>query len=119
MSVCSRIKAYSHDHEWIADLFSVIGVGLLFASIWVATEYHVQIFAWMGHNVVLRTPAVVGVALVDVLMIFGLLCVGSARCSEEDGCFGTFRGRRHGAGGIGTAFRNWIHHIENVGKTHR
>jgi len=119
MSVCSRVKDYSHNHEWVADLFSVLGVALLFASIWVAAKFQAEIFSWMAANVVLHAPAVVGAILADVLVIFGLLCVGTARCAEEGGCFSTFRGRRNGAGGIGAAFRNWVHHMENVGKTHR
>jgi hypothetical protein len=119
MSFCSRVKTYARAHEWIADTFSLLAVALLFASVWAAMAFHPAILAWMGQNVILHTPAVVGLIALDVLLIFGFICVGSARCPEDQGCFRTFRGRRHGSPGLGTALRNWIHHIENVGKSHR
>ena len=118
MSVCDNIKGVTRRHEWVADLFSVLAVVLLFASIWVVLEYNPIILAWISQNVLLHTPAVLGAAALDVLVIFGLLCVGATRC-EEGGCFRTFRGRRHGAGSIGKAFSSWLHHMEHVGRKHR
>ncbi len=119
MSVCAHVKSYARQHEWVSDLFSILAVALLFGSIWVATVYQPEILGWIGHNAVLHTPLVVAALIMDVGLIFACLCIGSARCPEDQGCFRTFRGRRHGAGGIGTLFRNWIHHIEQVGKSHR
>ena len=118
MSVCSEIKDYSRRHEWIADLFSVLAVLLLFATIWAVLEYHAAIFAWMTENMLLHLPLVIAAIALDIFLIFGFLCVGSTRC-EDEGCFRTFRGRRHGAGSIGKAFQSWLHHMENVNKKHR
>ena len=118
MSVCDNIKGVTQRHEWVADLFSILAVVLLFASIWAVLEYDGVILGWMKENVLLHTPLLVGAAALDVLMIFGLLCVGSTRC-EEGGCFRTFRGRRHGAGSIGKVFNSWLHHMEHVGRKHR
>lgn len=119
MSLCYRVKTYARAHEWIADTFSLLAVALLFGTVWAALEYYQAITVWISHNVVLHTPAVVGAIALDVFLIFGFICIGSARCPEGEGCFRTFRGRRHGSPGMGTALRNWIHHIENVGKSHR
>ncbi len=119
MSFCAHVKSYARHHEWVSDLFSALAVVLLFASIWVATQYQLPILSWIDRNAMLHAPALVGAVAIDAALIFGFLCVGSARCPEEGGCFRTFRGRRHGAGGVGTMFRNWIHHIERVGKSHR
>jgi len=119
MSVCTRVKSYAHQHEWVSDLFSVLAVVILFGSVWVAAAYQPEILGWIGRSTILHAPVFIGALVVDVGLIFACLCVGSARCPGEEGCFRTFRGRRHGAGGTGTLFRNWIHHIEQVGKSHR
>jgi len=118
MSVCSNIKDYSRHHEWIADLFSVLAVMLLFATIWGVLEYYRVIFSWMSLNMFLHLPLVVAGAALDVFLIFGFLCVGATRC-EGEGCFRTFRGRRHGAGSVGKMFQSWLHHMEFVGRKHR
>lgn len=118
MSVCTNIKNYSRRHEWIADVFSVLAVVVLFATIWVVLEYYSVIFSWMTENMFLHFPLVIAAIGLDVFVIFGFLCIGSTRC-ENDGCFRTFRGRRHGAGSMGKAFKSWLHHMEHVGKRHR
>ena len=121
MTVCAKLKNYSRHHERIADLFSLLAVVLLFGSIWIAIEYQPLAFEWIGQNAILHGSLVVAAIVVDVTLIFILLNLGSARFSEEsnDSCFHTFRGRRHGAGSLGSAFRNWIHHMEHVNKKHR
>ena len=118
MSVCANVKSYARRHEWIADLFSLLAVALLFASVWAILQYYGAILGWLRQDALLHTLALVAAVGLDVLLIFGLLCVGSARCGEE-GCFRTFRGRRHGAGSVGKAFTNWLHHMEHVGRRHR
>ena len=120
MSICTAVKDYTRRHHWLADFFSLLAVALLFASIWVLIDYHIPLLDWMHDNVILRTPLVVGAIALDVTLIFGLLCAGSQRCpAGSDDCFRTFRGRRHGGHSLYTAFTNWIHHIEHVGKRHR
>lgn len=118
MSLCDGVKSYSERHEWVSDLFSVLGVGVLFATIWFLTTYYTELLSWLDHNMLLHLPLLVGATVVDVFLIFGLICLGSTRC-EEGGCFRTFRGRRHGGPSIGSIFSSWLHHMENVGKKHR
>jgi hypothetical protein len=120
MSVCSAVKAYTRRHEWLADLLSMLALVVLFGSIWLLIDFHQPLLDWMQANVALRMPMLIVVLGLDVALIFGLLCAGSQRCPQgSDDCFRTFRGRRHGSESLYTAFTNWIHHIENVGKRHR
>lgn len=124
MTVCSRIKGYARSHERIADLSSLLAVALLFTTIWVFIDYQAQIFSWTHESVLLRGPAVILLLVLDVFLIFVLLNIGSTRLEgpgdhQQDRCFGTFRGRRHGGTNLGTALRNWVHHIEQVNKSHR
>jgi hypothetical protein len=119
MSVCKDIKTFSRTHETIADLFSLLAVILLFASIWATLEFHQPTLHWLSGNYALRLPLLLlGLAL-NAFAILALLAIGSARFGEQDErCFATFRGRRtqHGAKGM---FSNWVHHMEHVGKKHR
>jgi hypothetical protein len=119
MSVCKNVKTFSRTHERIADFFSLLAVALLFATIWAVTQYYQVVSVWLLHDILRHGAILVAVVVVDVLLIFALLTVGSARFGEDDErCFGTFAGRRNhtGAGGI---FSSWLSHLENVGKKHR
>jgi len=118
MSICSNIKDLSQRHGWLSDFFSVLAVVLLFASVGLALHFERAIMSWLSANWVLHVPLLVGALALDVLVIFGLLCAGTGRC-DEGACFRTFRGRRHGGPSIGSAFSNWIRHMEHVGKKHR
>ncbi len=121
MSVCTRIKGFARHHQRIVDLFPLLAVVLLFATIWIGIDYQIPLFDWIAENVILHGSAVVLGLIADVFLIILLLSIGSARFAEEEGegCFRTFRGRRHGGSSLGTAVRNWIDHIENVNKKHR
>ena len=121
MSVCGKIKGYTRDHHWIADFFSLLAVALLFGSIWVGIYYQQILFDWMRVNVILHGSAVMLAIVFDVFLIILLLSIGSSRFSEgdNDACFRTFRGRRHGGSSLGTVFKNWVDHIEHVNKKHR
>ena len=122
MGVCKNIQRFTRSHERIADLFSLLAVVVLFASIWVAIEYQSWIVGWMRANVVLHGSLVMLVVAADMALIFLLLSMGALRFAEADdeaGCFQTFRGRRHGGASLVTAFRNWVDHMEQVGKKHR
>lgn len=118
MSVCANVKVFARRHEWVADLFSLMAVALLFGSVWAILQYNELVLSWLQDNMVLHSAILVAALVLDVSVIFGLLCVGSTRC-EEGGCFRTFKGRRHGAGSIGKAFNSWLHHMEHVGRRHR
>lgn len=119
MLVCKDIKKFSRTHETIADLFSLLAVALLFASVWATLEYHQAVLQWLGGNYLTRGPLlVIGLAL-NAFAILSLLAVGSARFGEEDErCFGTFRGRRaqHGNKGM---FGAWMEHVDHIGRKHR
>lgn len=124
MTICSRIKGYARNHERIADLSSLLAVGLLFTTIWIFIDYQTSIFSWTRESLLLHGPAVILLLVLDVFLIFVLLNIGSTRLEgpgapQADRCFGTFRGRRHGGSNLGTALRNWVHHIEQVNKSHR
>jgi hypothetical protein len=119
MSFCSRIKWFARNHERVADFFSLLAVVIFFATIYAAIEYHNPLLSWMKTNVVLHVPVVVGAIALVVALIFFCLAVGSARFSEEEACFRTFRGRRHGGPSLGSVFHTWIDHMEHVNKKHR
>ena len=120
MTVCKDIKTFSRAHEHIADLFSVLALVLLFATVWAVLEYYQVILEWWRHSIGLNSAILVAALVADVFLILGLLAVGSARFGDDDErCFGTFRGRRSNRGEPFGAFRAWLHHMENVGKKHR
>ncbi|MCW8908704.1 MAG: cell division protein BolA [Sedimenticola sp.] len=124
MTICSHIKGFARNHERLADLSSLLAVALLFSSIWVVIDYQSSIFNWIDQSLLLHGPAVIMLLVLDVFLVIMLLNIGSTRlegpeAGHDDSCFGTFRGRRHGGFYLGTAFRNWVHHIEQVNKKHR
>lgn len=120
MTVCKEIKSFSRAHEHIADVFSVLALVLLFATVWAVLEYHQILLEWWYHSMVLNTAILVAALVLDVFLVLGFLAIGSARFGDDDErCFGTFRGRRSGGGKPFSAFRAWLHHMENVGKKHR
>ena len=119
MTVCREIKTFSRTHEHVADFFSLLAVALLFGSIWAFLAYYAQIMDWLYANPPLHGSILVAALVVDVLVVLGLLAVGSARFGGDDErCFGTFRGRRNSASPL-SAFGIWLRHLENVGKKHR
>jgi hypothetical protein len=118
MSVCKDLKSFSRTHELIADLFSLLAVTLLLASIWVTLEYHQPVLSWVEGNYLVRMPMLLFALALNGLSVLALLAVGSSRFGDDERCFGTFAGRRtrHGATGV---FNGWLQHMENVGKKHR
>ena len=121
MTVCSRIKGVTKGHEWIADLFSLIAVALLFGSIWAGIEYQRNLLEWISQNVILHGAAIAALVVADVFLIIVFLAIGSSRFGDtpDNRCFGTFRGRRRGGASLGSVFHSWLHHMENVNKKHR
>jgi hypothetical protein len=119
MGMCRSIRSFSGRHEWVGNAFSLLAVVLVFATIGASLHYYQPLAGWIAQSPVLHAVGVVAVLALDVLLILGLLAVGSARPGEEDErCFGTFRGRRGGGSPL-DAVRNWLLHMENVGKKHR
>jgi hypothetical protein len=119
MAVCENLKTFSRHHERVADFFSLLAVAVLFASIWASLEYYQTVMHWVQQNILLHGPLLIAGLLANAGLILALLAVGSARFGEDDErCFGTFRGRRSGGSPV-DAIRNWVLHIENVGKRHR
>lgn len=121
MPICAQLKGYVRSHEIVADLLSLLAVVLLFSSIWVIIDYQDNIIEWIQNNVIINGLSILAAIVLDVILIVMLLNLGSSRFSEtsEEGCFYTFRGRMHGGSSLGTAFRNWVKHIERVNKKHR
>ena len=120
VAVCKDIKTFSRTHERVADLFSLLAVALLFASVWATLEYHQAITDWLRHDTVVHGVLLVGALVLDVFLILGFLAVGSARFGgDNERCFGTFRGRRNHNGSPAGIVGVWISHMENVGKKHR
>lgn len=119
MGICRQMRVYSSHHEWVGNLFSLLAVVLIFGTVWGSLQYYQQLEAWIHQNVVLNTAILVAALVTDVLLILAFLAIGSSRAEEEDeSCFATFKGRRSGGSPI-SAFRSWLHHMENVGKKHR
>lgn len=119
MTICRDIKSFSRTHERIADFFSLLAVVVLMGSVWALLSYHQAVLDWLRTDVLIRTALVIGALVLDVLLILGLLALGSARFSDDnERCFGTFRGRRtrHGDRGM---LKSWIDHVENLSKKHR
>lgn len=119
MGICKDIKRFTRTNETIADLFSLLGAGLLFASVWATLEYHQVVMQWLAGGYLLRMPLLMFALGLNAFSILALLAMGSSRFGADDErCFGTFAGRRtrHGATGVITG---WIQHMENVGKKHR
>jgi len=121
MTVCNKIKGVTRSHEWIADLFSLLAVVMLFGTIWAGIEYQQRLLGWMSQNVILHGSSVIAAIVLDVFLIILFLNIGSSRFSDspEENCFGTFRGRRRGGTSLGKVFNSWLHHMENVNKKHR
>jgi hypothetical protein len=120
MSVCKDIKSFSRTHEHIADFFSLLAIALLFGSVWFTITYSRELADWLRHDMLVHAALLVAALVVDVLLILGLLAIGSSRFgSEDERCFGTFRGRRNYNGSPVGWFGTWVRHMESVGKKHR
>jgi len=119
MGICKKVRVYSSHHEWVGNSFSLIAVALLFGTVWATLQYYEDISGWLAIDALVHTSFLVAALAMDVLLILAMLALGSARAGEEDeSCFTTFRGRRGGGSPI-DAIRNWLLHMENVGKKHR
>lgn len=120
MSVCKNIKRFTRKHEWLADMFALLAVAILFGSLYAVLAYHSFILNWLSQDLILNTPLVLGSFVLEIVLIFFLLNFSTVTYSDEDaGCFHTFRGRMAGSGSLGMIFSGWLHHLEYLGKRHR
>jgi len=121
MSVCKNIKGFTRKHEWLADLFALMAVAILFASLYFVLAYHSPILNWLFQNILINTPLAIGTLFFEIVLIFFLLNISTVTYNEDEdvGCFHTFRGRNSGSGSLGKIFNGWLHHIEYLGKRHR
>ena len=95
MQVCYRLKGFCVTHEWAGSAAALAGVSLLLATIWVGIDYQTALRAWLARNLLVHGLTLGVVILADVLLIFGLLCLGFSECSESDrSCLHAYRGRR-------------------------
>ncbi len=119
MGMCRSIRTYSSRHEWVGNLFSLLGVALIFATVWASLHFYLDLMVWLRENPLLHSGMLVAGFVFDAALIMILLSIGSAREGEEEpSCFATFQGRRGGANPI-SAFSGWLQHMENVGRKHR
>jgi hypothetical protein len=118
MSICKDLKRFTRANETVADLFSLLAAGLLFASVWITLEYHQPVLNWLDGDYLVRMPLLLLALGLNGFTILALLAVGSSRFGDNERCFGTFAGRRtrHGDTGV---LNGWVRHMENVGKKHR
>lgn len=120
MSVCRNIKGFTRKHEWLADLFALLAVAILFGSLYTTLAYHSPIVNWLFQDFFIRAPILLGTLLLEVALIFFLLNISTVTYTDDDpGCFHTFRGRNSGSGSLGKMFNGVLHHIEHLGRKHR
>lgn len=94
-TICLNLKALCLKHEWLQNLFALSGIVLMLLSIWFVMESYTVIISWAASNILLHGIALGIGAITDILLIFGLLCLGFSECSEEDkNCYFAYRGRR-------------------------
>jgi hypothetical protein len=95
MRVCRQLKGFCGAHEWAGGGAALLGVGLLLATIWVGIDYQIAIRAWIAANPLPHALAFGVLTLADVLLIYGLLCLGFSECAAGDrNCAHAYRGRR-------------------------
>lgn len=95
-TVCTSLKGFCLRHEWAQLTFAVLGVALFIGSIWMAVTYQLVFLEWLRQNLLVHALAFGLGTLIDVLLIFGLMCLGFSECSQQDkNCVYAFRGRRH------------------------
>ena len=95
MKVCHNLKGFCLANEWAGGTAALLGVGLLMSTIWVGIDGQLLIKTWVAQNLLPHGLLLGAATLVDVLLIFGLLCLGFSECSEADrSCANAYRGRR-------------------------
>jgi hypothetical protein len=95
MQACRQLRGFCRVHEWAGGTAALLGVGLLLGTIWVGIDYQIGIRAWVAANPLPHALAFGALTLVDVLVIFGLLCLGFSECAPGDrNCIHAYRGRR-------------------------
>lgn len=95
-NVCSTLKGFCLRHEWAQLIFALLGITLFISTVWSLLTYQLVFLHWLGQNVLIHGLLFGAAALLDTLLIFGLLCLGFSESAHEDKhCVHAFRGRRH------------------------
>ncbi len=95
MRFCPNIKGFCLKNEWAAGTFALLGAATLFATIWVAINFQPLIYQWLKQDILSHGLLFGAAVLADLLLVFGLLCLGFGECAEEDRKSPhTYRGRR-------------------------
>lgn len=114
--VCRHLKGYCVAHEWAGSAAALLGVGLLLGTVWLGIEYHAWLKAWLGQERLGRGLLLGTGILLDVFLIFGLLCLGFSECSEADRrCVYAYRGRRST---VFPELTGWIHSLGHNPRRH-
>lgn len=95
MRLCHRLKGFCVRHEWAGGTAALLGVSLFIGTIWFGIEHHLAVRGWVAHNPLPHAVLFGAATLIDVLAVFGLLCLGFSECSQADrDCRHAYRGRR-------------------------
>ncbi len=118
MSICCSIQEFGRKHEVLAGFFSLLAVVLLFATVWLALQYHMMVLDWLARFPLLHLPVLMFGLVVEGFLIIGLLALGAERKPTDLDCFRTFRGRRGGGSPWG-APENWMQQLEQYLARHQ
>lgn len=114
MKNCLKLRGLCLRHPWLGSLAALSGIALLFTSVWLVAGFHPWLKTWLDADILLHGLAFGAGAMLDLLMIFGLLSLGFAECSPEDeNCIHAYRGRRTP---LSPGFLGWV---ESLGRNPR
>lgn len=93
MQACKDLKCYCSKHEWAATTALFLSVAVLLTTVWAATSFHAQLGYWLEQDRLAYGLLIGALVLLDVMLIFGLLCLAFSDCKDEQDRY-TYRGRR-------------------------
>lgn len=93
MQICRNMKCYCQQNEWATTAVLSLVAGILFSSIWGVMHFHRELVLWLQQDLLLHGFVIGSLGIADVLLIFGLLCLGFSDCAKERDSY-TYRGRR-------------------------
>jgi hypothetical protein len=95
VQVCSQLKGFCLRHEWAGGAAALVGVGLFIVTLWFGIEQYLLVRAWVAQNPLVHGLLFGAGTLLDVMVVYGLLCLGFSECSPSDRqCVHAYRGRR-------------------------
>jgi hypothetical protein len=112
--VCGQLRGFCIKNEWAASAFALFGVALLIGSIWAVIDFNLVIKEWIFQNPLFHGLFFGASTLADLMLIFGLLCLGFSECDDADKHHvHAYRGRRS------VLFPEVLHWVESLGKNPR